>query len=207
MRIKMILAVIITAILLCGCGQVEENTSFTGIITAINGDNFTVTTTDKVGFKEANVALSDDVVLDFTPQAGQTVNLTILPQIAETYPVQVTAVKIQLKEVDTMNATYTKITPKEAKEIMENEDVIILDVRAQNEFDSERIDGAILIPDNEIEDDADEKLTDKSAKILVYCRSGRRSEAASKLLVELGYENVYDFGGILDWPYDTITGK
>lgn len=207
MRIKMILAVIITAILLCGCGQVEENTSFTGIITAINGDNFTVTTTDKVGFEEANVALSDDVVLDFTPQAGQTVNLTILPQIAETYPVQVTAVQIQLKEVDTMNATYTKITPKEAKEIMENEDVIILDVRAQSEFDSERIDGAILIPDNEIEDDADEKLTDKSAKILVYCRSGRRSEAASKLLVELGYENVYDFGGILDWPYDTITGK
>lgn len=207
MRIKMILAVIITAILLCGCGQVEENTSFTGIITAINGDNFTVTTTDKVGFEEANVALSDDVVLDFTPQAGQTVNLTILPQIAETYPVQVTAVQIQLKEVDTMNATYTKITPKEAKEIMENENVIILDVRAQSEFDSERIDGAILIPDNEIEDDADEKLTDKSAKILVYCRSGRRSEAASKLLVELGYENVYDFGGILDWPYDTITGK
>ncbi|MEG0693250.1 MAG: rhodanese-like domain-containing protein [Oscillospiraceae bacterium] len=98
---------------------------------------------------------------------------------------------------------YTNITAKEAKEIMDHEkDVIVLDVRTQSEFDEGHIKNAILIPDTEIEQLAPEKIIDKDAKILVYCRSGRRSAEASKKLIELGYTNVIDFGGIINWSYE-----
>lgn len=107
---------------------------------------------------------------------------------------------------ETNNTSYSKISSNEAKEMMDDDsDIIILDVRSQEEYDSGHIEGAILIPDGQISEDAESVLTDKDAKILVYCRSGRRSESASKTLVELGYSNVYDFGGINDWPYETTT--
>ncbi len=100
---------------------------------------------------------------------------------------------------------YEKITPKQAKEIMENEkDYIILDVRTKDEYVDEHIEGAILIPEYEIASQAEEKLQDKNKLILVYCRSGRRSKIAAEELVKLGYTNVKDFGGIIDWPYDTV---
>ncbi len=99
---------------------------------------------------------------------------------------------------------YIRIDAAEAKEMMESEDVIILDVRTEEEFEEQRIEGAILIPDYEIEELAEDKLPDKDATILVYCRTGRRSELASRALIEMGYKNVYDFGGIVDWDYDII---
>ncbi len=103
------------------------------------------------------------------------------------------------------NTSYKKISSKEAKEMMDGDsDTIILDVRSQEEYDSGHIEGALLIPDGQISEKADSILTDKDATILVYCRSGRRSLAASKELVELGYTNIYDFGGIIDWPYETV---
>jgi len=102
---------------------------------------------------------------------------------------------------------YIRIDADEAKEMMENEDVIILDVRTEAEFEEEHIEGAILIPDYEIEELAEEKLPDKEATILVYCRTGRRSELASRELIEMGYTNVYDFGGIVDWDYETTSGQ
>ncbi|MGI6579613.1 MAG: rhodanese-like domain-containing protein [Saccharofermentanales bacterium] len=105
-----------------------------------------------------------------------------------------------------MQNTYEQITPEEAKYIMDNEDsYIILDVRTQDEYDAEHIKGAILIPDYEIETTAESILTDKDALILVYCRSGRRSKNAASELSELGYTNVKEFGGIIDWQYDTVT--
>lgn len=102
-------------------------------------------------------------------------------------------------------AQYTKITAEEAKEMMDTQDVIILDVRTEAEYEEEYIEGALLIPDYELENMADSKLPDKDAQILVYCRSGSRSEGAAKLLVDMGYMNIYDFGGIIDWPYETTT--
>ena len=100
-------------------------------------------------------------------------------------------------------ATYEQITPQEAKEIMDSgEEHIILDTREQDEFDEGHIKGAILIPYTEIENKAEEMLPDKNAQILVYCRSGRRSKIASESLAKLGYTNVKEFGGIIDWPYD-----
>ena len=100
-------------------------------------------------------------------------------------------------------AVYVNITAEEAKWIMDTEEgYIILDVRTQEEYDQGHIPGAILIPDTEIEARAEEVLTDKDQLILVYCRSGRRSKLASEILVELGYTNIKEFGGIIDWPYE-----
>ena len=100
-------------------------------------------------------------------------------------------------------AAYVNITAAEAKEIMDREEgYVILDVRTQEEYDELHIPGAILIPDTEIKDKAEDVLTDKNQLILVYCRSGRRSKLASEDLVELGYTNIKEFGGIIDWPYE-----
>ena len=98
------------------------------------------------------------------------------------------------------NVMYQQITQPEAKSIMDSgDDFIILDVREQDEFDAGHIPGAILIPYTEIEDKADKMLPDKDKQILVYCRSGRRSKIASESLAKLGYTNVKEFGGIIDW--------
>lgn len=103
-----------------------------------------------------------------------------------------------------MKNTYEQITPAEAKEIMDTEqNYIILDVRTEEEFAEGHVKDAILIPDTEITEKAEGILTDKEQQILVYCRSGRRSKNAANQLVELGYSNVKEFGGIIDWPYGT----
>lgn len=104
------------------------------------------------------------------------------------------------------SAEYVKITPQQAREIMDSgNSVIILDVRTASEFEEGHIKDAVLLTDSEISAKSSEILPDKSAEILVYCRSGRRSEAAARNLIDLGYTNVKDFGGIMDWPYETVT--
>lgn len=99
---------------------------------------------------------------------------------------------------------YNKISAEEAKEIMDTEEVIILDVRTEEEYKEGHIEGALLIPDYNLKDLAESELPNKDDKILVYCKSGNRSKSASKTLIDLGYTNVYDFGGISSWPYDTV---
>ena len=95
------------------------------------------------------------------------------------------------------------ITAEEAKAIMDSEDgYIILDARTQEEYDQGHIPGAIVISHEEIAEKAEDVLTDKDQLILVYCRSGRRSKIAAEALVELGYTNIREFGGIIDWPYE-----
>lgn len=95
------------------------------------------------------------------------------------------------------------ITAEEAKVLMDSgESHIILDVRTQEEYDQGHIPGAIVIPDTQIKARAEEMLTDKDQLILVYCRSGRRSKLAAEILAELGYTNIKEFGGIIDWPYE-----
>ena len=99
---------------------------------------------------------------------------------------------------------YKKITPQQAKQIMDSYTPhILLDVRTQSEFDEQHIEGARLIPHDEITAKAAQELPDKDVLILLYCRSGIRSASAANALIELGYTNVLDFGGILDWPYFT----
>ena len=108
----------------------------------------------------------------------------------------------QAKEND-WEAAYMNITAEEAKQIMDIEEgYIILDVRTQEEYDQGHIPGAIVISHEEIMEKAEDVLTDKDQLILVYCRSGRRSKIAADALVELGYTNIREFGGIIDWPYE-----
>ena len=100
-------------------------------------------------------------------------------------------------------AVYVNITAEEAKQIMDTEEgYVILDVREQDEYDAGHIPGAILIPYTQIEEKANEMLPDKEQLILVYCRSGHRSKIAAEALVKLGYTNIKEFGGIIDWPYE-----
>ena len=98
---------------------------------------------------------------------------------------------------------YQQISQEEAKEMMDTQDVIILDVREQDEYDSGHIPGAVLLPVGTIDEDtAAEVIPGKDSTVLVYCRSGNRSKTASSTLAELGYTNIYEFGGIRDWPYE-----
>ena len=102
---------------------------------------------------------------------------------------------------------YQKITPQQAKARMAEPGVIVLDVRMQQEYDAGHIANAVLLPLPLIEagDAAVAKaLPDKDAEILVYCRSGRRSAIAVNALINMGYTNVLDFGGINDWPYEVV---
>ena len=108
------------------------------------------------------------------------------------------------EEKETMQeAVYVNITAAQAKDIMDSQEgYIILDTRAQEEYDESHIPGAIVIPHDEILEKAESVLTDKDQLILVYCRSGRRSKLAAEDLVKLGYTNIKEFGGIIDWPYE-----
>ena len=104
--------------------------------------------------------------------------------------------------------SYRQITMDEAVAMMEEEkDYIILDVRTAAEFNEEHIPDAINIPNETIGTDAIPELPDKDQLILVYCRSGNRSKQASEKLVKLGYTNVVEFGGIIDWPGETQTNE
>ncbi len=106
---------------------------------------------------------------------------------------------------DGESAGYLQITQKEAKEIMDSGvDYILIDARTEEEYAEGHIEGAILIPEYEIEERAKSILPDKDALILVYCRSGRRSKIASEALARLGYTNVKEFGGIIDWQYGVV---
>jgi rhodanese-related sulfurtransferase len=214
-----ILTFVISLLMLAGCGQKSDNIIFTATIDSIHDNSIMVSTTDEVGFDKASVGFDKKLEISFNLTVGQVVKIEALPEIRESYPVQITAVKISLKEEgpkdgnleegskeeslkeENKKAEYRKISPSQAIEMMDG-DAIILDVRTQSEFDEGHIPNALLLPSTEIVQRATEVLPDKGQTILIYCRSGRRSALAAKELVELGYTNIYDFGGILDWPGD-----
>ncbi len=103
-------------------------------------------------------------------------------------------------------SVYKNITAEEAKDIIDTESgYLILDVRTQEEFEQGHIPNAVNLDYQEIAQKAEEVLPDKNQKILIYCRSGRRSKIAAQELLDMGYTSLYEFGGIIDWPYDTVT--
>ena len=103
----------------------------------------------------------------------------------------------------TEKKSYQQITQETAKEMIDTREVVILDVREQHEYDSGHIPGAVLLPVGTITEDTAAAVIDElDAVVLVYCRSGNRSKTASQALADLGYTNVYEFGGINTWPYD-----
>jgi len=98
---------------------------------------------------------------------------------------------------------YQKISPEEAKNKMElDEDVLLLDVRTEQEYKEKHIPRSILVPVDQISMSIEKVITDKNKEIIVYCRSGNRSKSAVNKLLKLGYTNVYDLGGINNWPYE-----
>ena len=101
-------------------------------------------------------------------------------------------------------ASYQQITAEEAKSMMDEQpDAVVLDVREQDEYDAGHIPGAVLLPVGTInEETAASVIPEKDTVVLVYCRSGNRSKTASQALADLGYTQIYEFGGIKDWPYD-----
>ncbi|MGI6202092.1 MAG: rhodanese-like domain-containing protein [Eubacteriales bacterium] len=104
------------------------------------------------------------------------------------------------------DAVYVSISAQRAKQLMDSEsDYVVLDVRTPEEYADGHIKGSMLIPYNEIGERAEDELPEKDKLILVYCRSGRRSKIAAQALAELGYTNVKEFGGIIDWPYEIVT--
>ena len=105
------------------------------------------------------------------------------------------------------SATYTQISQEEAKEMMgKDDDHIVVDVRRADEYAAGHIPGAILIPNEEIGTEQPAELPDLDQIILIYCRSGNRSKQASQKLADMGYTNVYEFGGIIDWAGEVVTG-
>lgn len=109
--------------------------------------------------------------------------------------------------VSSVNAeSYSQIDQETAKRMMEADDGhIVVDVRRQDEYDAGHIPGAILIPNESIGSDAPEALPDYGQIILIYCRSGNRSKQAAQKLADMGYTNIYEFGGIMTWTGDIVT--
>ncbi len=102
-------------------------------------------------------------------------------------------------------AVYTKISPQAAKTMMDEQPgITVVDVRTRQEYEAAHIDGSINIPNETIGTSNVETLPDLDATILLYCRSGSRSSQAARKLIALGYTNVLDFGGIIDWPYEVV---
>ena len=105
-------------------------------------------------------------------------------------------------KADTGN-NYKQISQEEAKSRMNTQEVVILDVREQSEFDAGHIPKAVLLPVGSITGPtAASVIPELDSIVLVYCRSGNRSKVASQALADLGYTNVYEFGGINTWPYE-----
>ncbi|QNM05321.1 rhodanese-like domain-containing protein [Qiania dongpingensis] len=102
---------------------------------------------------------------------------------------------------------YHKITAEEAKKMLDEGGVTVVDVRTAEEYAEKHIPDAVLVPVESIGTEPPELLPDKDAVLLIHCRTGVRSKQASDKLVKLGYTQIYDFGGIVDWPYETIGGS
>ncbi len=156
--------------------------------------------------KQTTEAAKQETAAETAAEAGtETAAETAAEAAAETVTEAGTA---SVAEESTRTAvqagTYQQIGMQEAKDIMDSEEgYIIMDARSQDEFDQGHIPGAIVLPHTEVREKAEELLPNKDQKILVYCRSGNRSKQASQVLVELGYTNVIEFGGINSWPYET----
>lgn len=143
-----------------------------------------------------------------TETAAVTTTTAALTGSSSTYTTTFTTTEntSQVTASQTEPASYNHISQEKAKEMMAADDsLVIVDVRRQDEYDSGHIPGAILIPNESIDMEQPEELPDKEQVILIYCRSGNRNKAASQKLADMGYTNIYEFGGIMDWSGEIAT--
>ncbi|WP_461204284.1 rhodanese-like domain-containing protein [Clostridium sp. DL1XJH146] len=170
--------------------EMEDNNNF--VIRVNNG-------TDLISLNiNEEIEFSDGVSNKFN--YGNTIGIVSGTEVMESWPLQVNLLKIYKNE----KAVYMKINQYVAKKLIDTQDVLIIDVRTQEEYEEGYIQGAILLTLDTIDTKADEILKDKNKTILVYCRSGNRSKEASQKLIEMGYTNIYDFGGINTWEYNIV---
>lgn len=134
---------------------------------------------------------------------GQDAGTGTQTEAAASAPTETQPEQTDTTEETTAMTTYAQITQEEAKRLMDTRtDLVILDVREQDEYDAGHIPGAVLMPYTRAAELAPSMLPDKGQTILVYCRSGRRSKIAAQTLADLGYTDVREFGGIIDWPFE-----
>ena len=197
------ISLIILTGVLYGCKRKDKNITVTAVINEIGENNLIVTTDSELGFDKANVKLINDNNINPNLFIGQIIEIEIeaLPQVTDGNIAQVLALNIKAKPSD-----YKKISPDQAKKMM-NGKVIIVDVRSPSEYNEGYIKNALLMPGNNIKELAPKILPDMNATILVYCRSGNRSKKAANLLIDMGYQNIYDFGGINNWNEKLVTPK
>lgn len=105
---------------------------------------------------------------------------------------------------DDSGVSVQSISADETLTMLEEGSAVLIDVREQSEYDEGHIANSILVPLGTVESDISNVVDNKDDAIIIYCRSGNRSNQAANLLINLGYTNVYDLGGIIDWPYDIV---
>ncbi|SHH13439.1 rhodanese-like domain-containing protein [Clostridium grantii] len=169
---------------------VEKTDGYNFIVRDLNnGDLISLNITDEI-------EVMDNISSDF--KVGNLVKFEADAEVMESWPLKVNLYKI----IDNEDVTYIKIDQALAKKLMDTQDVIVLDVRTIDEYNEGNIKNSVLLPVDNIELEVDKVIPNKDSTILVYCRSGNRSKTASKKLIDLGYRNVYDFGGINTWEYE-----
>ena len=213
--LKFLFAVLLS-VLAVGCNPQKSEGHLSAVVDSVGGNSLMVTTEENADFDKALIEITDDTIIadvdgnELTMEnikMGTQVSIIYTDAVREKNPVSVTAEKIVVdpyKKANEMSTVkYIKLKPQEAKEKLDSDSSILLvDVRTPEEYAQERINGSVNLPDYDIQDKAAQVLPDKQAKIYLYCRSGRRSEAAAKELIDMGYTNVYEFGGILERPYE-----
>lgn len=193
---KINLVVLCLLLTVVGCSRKEENLIFKGRITEVQPQGLMIGAEEVTSFTEIFVQIEE---MDFDPHIGQSVEVTIQPEVMEIYP------PVARGEMILLQTGYKAMTPEEAKVFIDAKTYgTILDVRSQEEYAEGHLENAVLLPDHEVESKAEAILGDKDELILVYCRSGRRSAEATLKLADMGYTNVYDIGGINNWPYESV---
>lgn len=189
--------ILLCLLLLSGCSNVDKEVII-GVVEEQAENNLLVKFNNEVSFELASI---DSEVIDSKIQVGDFVKITYDGMVRESYPVGISADKVELYISFHETPKYRKVEPEIAKLMMDMKKVMILDVRTEAEFNASHIEGALHYPLSDLSVLVKNQITNKDQILLVYCQSGNRSEQASKELVALGYSNVFDFGGIRDWPY------
>lgn len=213
----LMITVLLMSMILVGCNKnsmnyiIENEPSVTGIVTEVH-EKYIQIYIENEGYP---YGADCDVSLDVENEDGLYSPITVGDEvvvyfdgsIAESDPMQINTVyAITLKTPAQRGGTYTQISMDEAVAMMEEEsDYIILDVRTSEEFAEKHIPNAINVPNETIGTDPVPELPKEDQLIFVYCRSGNRSKQASEKLAEIGYTNVYEFGGINDWTGETVS--
>jgi rhodanese-related sulfurtransferase len=208
MRKIIIFVLIILTLFSMGCKRGDTNNSevakedfvFQGkIIEKTDENNFIVRDVESGDL--ISLIITDEVeVLDNISKEfniGNLVKFEADSDVMESWPLKVNLFRI----IENEEASYIKIDQDLAKKLMDTQEVIVLDVRTIDEYNEGNIEKSLLLPVDDIEE-ADKILPDKDVTILVYCRSGNRSKTASEKLIDMGYKNIYDFGGINTWKYE-----